>query len=177
MGIRCADHATPSTRKSRHYFADSGGRSLGIVRLRTKATEFFFFCLKYHGMKANNWFGVKVLFILDLSTTCFSFRHFPQKGHDIRDWGSASIHDRWRSQQSVSAYSLINWNNWTLLALGTKKGVWGQLAKENIGMWEEEIAELCRETNIDERRNLCAWPNVIRAMKWMVRCVGYAAHM
>jgi hypothetical protein len=34
------DHVTPSTRKSRHYFADSGGRSVGIVRLRTKATEF-----------------------------------------------------------------------------------------------------------------------------------------
>jgi hypothetical protein len=29
-------------RKSRHYFADSGGRSVGIVRLRTKATEFSF---------------------------------------------------------------------------------------------------------------------------------------
>jgi hypothetical protein len=39
VGTRCADHATPSTRKSRHYFADSGGRSVGIVRLRTKATE------------------------------------------------------------------------------------------------------------------------------------------
>jgi hypothetical protein len=25
---------------SRHYFADSGGRSVGIVRLRTKTTEF-----------------------------------------------------------------------------------------------------------------------------------------
>jgi hypothetical protein len=41
MGISCADHVTPSTRKSRHYFADSGGISVGIVRLRTKATEFF----------------------------------------------------------------------------------------------------------------------------------------
>jgi hypothetical protein len=30
----------PSLRKSRHYFADSGGRSVGIVHLRTKATEF-----------------------------------------------------------------------------------------------------------------------------------------
>jgi hypothetical protein len=39
VGIRCADHVTPSTRKSRHYFANSGGRSVGIVRLRTKATE------------------------------------------------------------------------------------------------------------------------------------------
>jgi hypothetical protein len=26
-GIRCSDHATPSTRKSRHYFAGSGGRN------------------------------------------------------------------------------------------------------------------------------------------------------
>jgi hypothetical protein len=40
VGIRCADHVTASTRKSLHYFADSGGRSVGIVRLRTKATEF-----------------------------------------------------------------------------------------------------------------------------------------
>jgi hypothetical protein len=32
----------PSIRKSRHYFADSGGRSVGIVRLRTKTTEFSF---------------------------------------------------------------------------------------------------------------------------------------
>jgi hypothetical protein len=40
VGILCTDHVTPSTRKSRHYFADSGGRSVGIVRLRTKATEF-----------------------------------------------------------------------------------------------------------------------------------------
>jgi hypothetical protein len=40
MGIRCSDHVTSSTRKSRHYFAASGGRSVGIVRLRTKATEF-----------------------------------------------------------------------------------------------------------------------------------------
>jgi hypothetical protein len=40
VGIRCADHVTPSTRKSRHYFANSGGRSVGIVRLWTKAMEF-----------------------------------------------------------------------------------------------------------------------------------------
>jgi hypothetical protein len=41
VGIRCADHVRPSTRKNRHYFTDSGGRSVGIVRLRTKATEFY----------------------------------------------------------------------------------------------------------------------------------------
>jgi hypothetical protein len=40
VGTRCADHVTPSTRKIRHCFADSGGRSVGIVRLRTKVTEF-----------------------------------------------------------------------------------------------------------------------------------------
>jgi hypothetical protein len=40
MGIHYADHVTPSIRKSRHYFADSSGRSVGIVRLRTKAAEF-----------------------------------------------------------------------------------------------------------------------------------------
>jgi hypothetical protein len=31
-GIRCADHATPSIRKSWYYFAKNGGRSVGIVR-------------------------------------------------------------------------------------------------------------------------------------------------
>jgi hypothetical protein len=41
VGIRCADHATPSTRKRLALTSPiSGGRSVGIVRLRTKATEF-----------------------------------------------------------------------------------------------------------------------------------------
>jgi hypothetical protein len=39
--IRCADHATPSIRKSWHYFAN---RSVGIVRSRTKVTEFSLVC-------------------------------------------------------------------------------------------------------------------------------------
>jgi hypothetical protein len=43
VGIRCADHVTPSTRKSRQYFGDSGGRSVGIIRLRTKATGFYIY--------------------------------------------------------------------------------------------------------------------------------------
>jgi hypothetical protein len=51
MGIRCADHATPSIRKSWHYFA-----SVGIVRSRTKATEFSFSFLV--GWKAGfGWFN------------------------------------------------------------------------------------------------------------------------
>jgi hypothetical protein len=40
--IRCADYATPSTRKKLVLTSTSGGRSVGIVRLRTKATEFSF---------------------------------------------------------------------------------------------------------------------------------------
>jgi hypothetical protein len=43
VGIRCADHATPSTRKGWRLRATSGGRSVGIVRLRTTATEFSLF--------------------------------------------------------------------------------------------------------------------------------------
>jgi hypothetical protein len=40
VGIRCADHATPSIRKSWHYLPTSGERLVGIVGSRTKATEF-----------------------------------------------------------------------------------------------------------------------------------------
>ena len=41
MGIRCADHVTPLyPQKVGTNFADRGGRSVGIVRSRTKATEF-----------------------------------------------------------------------------------------------------------------------------------------
>jgi hypothetical protein len=52
VGIRCADHATHSIRKKKlaRTSPTSGGRSLGIVRLRTKATEFvvlFCFVLFY----------------------------------------------------------------------------------------------------------------------------------
>jgi hypothetical protein len=40
VGIRCADHETPSIRKSWHTSPTSGGW-VGIVRLRAKATEFY----------------------------------------------------------------------------------------------------------------------------------------
>jgi hypothetical protein len=46
VGIRCADHTTPSIRKKLALTSTaSGGRSVGIVRLRTNATEFIFVCL------------------------------------------------------------------------------------------------------------------------------------
>jgi hypothetical protein len=38
VGIRYTDHATPSTRKGWHYFHRQA--AVGIVRLRTTATEF-----------------------------------------------------------------------------------------------------------------------------------------
>jgi hypothetical protein len=54
VGIRCADHVTPSTHKSRHYFADSGGRLVGIVRLRTKAKEFSLCIRNYYDVEKTN---------------------------------------------------------------------------------------------------------------------------
>jgi hypothetical protein len=42
-GIRCADHATPSIGKKVALTSTSGGRSVGIVRSRTKAMEFVWF--------------------------------------------------------------------------------------------------------------------------------------
>jgi hypothetical protein len=41
VGIRCPDHATPSTRKRLTLTSPtSGDLSVGIVRLRTTATQF-----------------------------------------------------------------------------------------------------------------------------------------
>jgi hypothetical protein len=47
VGIRCADHVTPSIRKKLALtLPRSGGHSVGIVCLRTKATEFSFSVLE-----------------------------------------------------------------------------------------------------------------------------------
>ena len=47
MGNRCADHATPIyPQKLALTSPTGGGRSVGIVRLRTKATEFFIYSSK-----------------------------------------------------------------------------------------------------------------------------------
>jgi hypothetical protein len=43
VGIRCADHATSYIRKKLALYSPTcGGRSVDIIRLRTKATEFSF---------------------------------------------------------------------------------------------------------------------------------------
>jgi hypothetical protein len=42
FGMSCADHATPFARKKLALTSlTSGGRSVGIVRSRTQATDFF----------------------------------------------------------------------------------------------------------------------------------------
>jgi len=42
VGTRCADHVTPLYPKKLALTSPTGGgRSVGIVRVRTKATEFF----------------------------------------------------------------------------------------------------------------------------------------
>jgi Mg/Co/Ni transporter MgtE len=57
VGIRCADHATPSIRKNLALTSPtSGGRSVSIVRLLTKAKEFVAFVWQH--ITANNIRGV-----------------------------------------------------------------------------------------------------------------------
>jgi hypothetical protein len=45
IGNSCGDHATTSTRKSRDYFADRGGPSVGIVPLLAKSHRVGFVCV------------------------------------------------------------------------------------------------------------------------------------
>ena len=53
MGIRCADHVTPLyPQKLALTSPTGGGRSVGIIRSRAKATEFSFsFCIIYENEK------------------------------------------------------------------------------------------------------------------------------
>ena len=53
MGTRCADHVTPLyPQKLALTSPTGGGRSVGIVRVRTKATEFSFSLIEgQHAMK------------------------------------------------------------------------------------------------------------------------------
>ena len=63
MGIRCADHVTPLyPQKLALTSPTGGGRSGGIVRSRTKATEFFsysiLFTTTYFGLSCGHHQGV-----------------------------------------------------------------------------------------------------------------------
>jgi hypothetical protein len=70
VGIRCADHATPLyPLKLALTSPTSGGRSVGIVRLQTKATEFVFVCLV-------------PLEVKDHKTTCLTWYNRNNNGKD-----------------------------------------------------------------------------------------------
>ena len=68
MGIRCADHVTPLyPQKLALNSPTGGGRSVGIVRSRTKATEFSL-------VFSVNWM---VLMIFKISTGCIPVQVSP----------------------------------------------------------------------------------------------------
>jgi len=57
VGTRCADHVTPLyPQKLALTSPTGGGRSVGIVRVRTKATEFLPKCMEATSIKSNNQF-------------------------------------------------------------------------------------------------------------------------
>ena len=54
MGTRCADHVTPLyPQKLALTLPTGGGRSVGIVRSRTKTTEFVLYIYIYYDMSAS----------------------------------------------------------------------------------------------------------------------------
>ena len=60
VGIRCADHVTPLyPQKLTLTLLTGGGRSVGIVRMRTKATEFFSHSILKHKVMVLFIFGAK----------------------------------------------------------------------------------------------------------------------
>ena len=86
MGIRCADHVTPLyPQKLALTSPTSGGRSVGIVPLRTKVTEFsdlgeirhknlyliFFGICDF----LENWCSEKGIFLMAVNNIVFSREH------------------------------------------------------------------------------------------------------
>ena len=68
MGIRCADHVTPLyPQKLALTLPTGGGRSVGIVRSRTKATEFSFSLVSLMALRKLPPF-CRVIFILEYTT-------------------------------------------------------------------------------------------------------------
>jgi hypothetical protein len=102
VGIRHADHLAPSICKRKLALTSptSGGRSVGIVRYRTRATEFcfFFVCAKYF----RNWLHYRLQGIdYDADRT---YLHFMLNycGIDNREYGRIDP-SRWHVAFSLSA--------------------------------------------------------------------------
>ena len=63
MGISCADHVTPlHTQTLALSSPTGGGRSVGIVRLRTKATEFSLVSTEDHNEELNDLYSSPNIF-------------------------------------------------------------------------------------------------------------------
>ena len=73
MRTRCADHVTPLyPQKLALTSPTGGGRSVGTVRVRTKATEFFFMVNVGHWIKVAD-FSLHVVWVLEVRN-CFFLR-------------------------------------------------------------------------------------------------------
>jgi hypothetical protein len=99
--IRCADHATPSTLKRLALTSPtSGGRSFGIVRLRTTATEFSFslvmliraitFCFSSLGSLLLLYISLVRTKLKHISVVRSSLSHTDYNNRICRFWGSHS---------------------------------------------------------------------------------------
>jgi len=77
VGTRCADHVTPLyPQKLALTSPTGGGRSVGKVRVRTKATEFEFFILYYITI-FSSWLGLR-----RTPSQLLSLQHIPTQ-HDM----------------------------------------------------------------------------------------------
>ena len=71
MGIRCADHVTLLyPQKLALTSPTGGGRSVGIVRSRTKATEFFFYVLKVIASIVQSAISLEFVLVRDIKKRC-----------------------------------------------------------------------------------------------------------
>ena len=102
MGIRCADHVTPLyPQKLALTSPTGGGRSVGIVRLRTKATEFFFFV----SVVLSSLFAQFPLFIFNL---LLHFSFFPNSLFIyLIKWSAATCSHSSGHEGDVTPYSLV----------------------------------------------------------------------
>jgi hypothetical protein len=106
VGIRCADHAT--TQKLALTAPTSGGRSFGIVRLRTKATEFSLVLVMQvitHTLYKNFTEDVKATeCITDSKTRHPEIKDFASESNLL--WPPYTRHTRTRSHQATDCESI-----------------------------------------------------------------------
>ena len=85
MGIRCADHVTPfCPQKLALTSPTGGGRSVGIVRSRTKATEFSLAAIEHTNLKiliVKSWDSKN-----DMGMKSFMFQFFCLLFNDYVFW-------------------------------------------------------------------------------------------